>query len=60
LVDTFVGAGARVEKSVARDAQIGAGAVVGPFAVLEPGDEVNPGLRTGPFYTPVRDDEAGA
>jgi bifunctional UDP-N-acetylglucosamine pyrophosphorylase/glucosamine-1-phosphate N-acetyltransferase len=60
LVDTVVGAGARVEMSVARDAEIGAGAVVGPFAALEPGDQVNPGTRTGPFYTPARDDDAGA
>ena len=51
LVDTVVGAGARVEHTVARHADIGAGSVVGPYAVLEPGAVVAPGARTGPFYT---------
>jgi bifunctional UDP-N-acetylglucosamine pyrophosphorylase/glucosamine-1-phosphate N-acetyltransferase len=49
LVDCAVGAGARVEKTVARDAEIGAGAVVGPFATLEPGAQVAPGARIAPF-----------
>lgn len=51
LVDCVVGAGAVVEKTVARDADIGHGAVVGPFASLAPGTSVDPGVRTGPFYT---------
>ncbi len=55
LVDCVIGAGAVVEHTVARDADIGAGAVVGPFAVLEPGAHVPAGQRTGPFYTGAPD-----
>jgi bifunctional UDP-N-acetylglucosamine pyrophosphorylase/glucosamine-1-phosphate N-acetyltransferase len=51
LVDCVVGANAIVEKTVARDADIGDGAVVGPFASLAPGSVVDAGARTGPFYT---------
>lgn len=51
LVDCVVGAGARLQQTVATDADIGAGAVVGPFAALDPGAHVAPGVRTGPFYT---------
>ncbi len=55
LVDCVVGAGAVVEHTVGRDADIGAGAAVGPFAVLEPGAHVAAGQRTGPFYTGTPD-----
>lgn len=51
LVDCIVGAGAVVEQTVARMAEIGADSVVGPYAVLEPGSHVSPGQRTGAFYT---------
>jgi bifunctional UDP-N-acetylglucosamine pyrophosphorylase/glucosamine-1-phosphate N-acetyltransferase len=51
LVDTRVGARAVVTESVARHAEIGDNAVVGPFAVLEPGATVPSGARTGAFYT---------
>lgn len=51
LVDCVVGAGAIVEKTVGRDADIGERAVVGPFASLAPGTRIKPGVRTGPFYT---------
>lgn len=51
LVDTRVGAGAAVSETVARHAEIGDNAVVGPYAVLEPGSRVPAGTRTGPFYT---------
>jgi bifunctional UDP-N-acetylglucosamine pyrophosphorylase/glucosamine-1-phosphate N-acetyltransferase len=51
LVDCVVGSDAVVEKTVARDAEIGDGAHVGPFAVLGPGAQVPGGTRTGPFYT---------
>jgi bifunctional UDP-N-acetylglucosamine pyrophosphorylase/glucosamine-1-phosphate N-acetyltransferase len=57
LVDCVVGAGARVEQTVAHDAVIGAGSVVGPFAVLEPGSAVAPGSATGAFYTSEARDE---
>jgi bifunctional UDP-N-acetylglucosamine pyrophosphorylase / glucosamine-1-phosphate N-acetyltransferase len=50
LIDTVVGEGAIVEQSVARSSAIGIGAVVGPFAVLEPGSRVADGVRTGPFF----------
>jgi bifunctional UDP-N-acetylglucosamine pyrophosphorylase/glucosamine-1-phosphate N-acetyltransferase len=51
LVDTRVGERAEVTESVAHHARIGDDAVVGPYAVLEPGAQVPSGGRTGPFYT---------
>jgi bifunctional UDP-N-acetylglucosamine pyrophosphorylase/glucosamine-1-phosphate N-acetyltransferase len=51
LADTWVGERAKVNETVATRAEIGDGAVVGPFAVLEPGSQVGAGVRTGPFYT---------
>jgi bifunctional UDP-N-acetylglucosamine pyrophosphorylase/glucosamine-1-phosphate N-acetyltransferase len=51
LVDCVVGAGARVEKTVGRDAEIGMEARVGPFAVLEPGAQVAPSSVVPPFTT---------
>ncbi len=51
LTDCVVGAGATVEITVGRDAEVGQGARVGPFAVLEPGSHVPDGVRTGAFYT---------
>jgi len=50
LVDTRVGQGAQVTRSVSQRAEIGDEAVVGPFAALEPGASIAPGARTGPFY----------
>jgi bifunctional UDP-N-acetylglucosamine pyrophosphorylase/glucosamine-1-phosphate N-acetyltransferase len=50
LVDTRVGQGAQVSRTVSHRAEIGDEAVVGPFASLEPGSRINPGARTGPFY----------
>ena len=51
LVDCVVGSGARVEKTVGRDAEIGTEARVGPFAVLEPGAQVPPNGVVPPFTT---------
>jgi bifunctional UDP-N-acetylglucosamine pyrophosphorylase/glucosamine-1-phosphate N-acetyltransferase len=51
LVDCVVGAGAFVEHTVATDAEIGEGARVGPYAVLQPGSLVAAWSVTGPFYT---------
>ena len=51
LVDCVVGAGAIVEHTVARLAEIGAGATVGPFASLAPGTRVAAGVVTGPFFS---------
>lgn len=50
LVDCAVGAGARVEKTMGRDAEVGPRAHVGPFAVLDPGSHVAAGATTGPFF----------
>lgn len=57
LVDCVVGDGAVVEQSNGRDATVGAGATVGPFAHLSPGSSVAEGATTGPFYASV--DSAG-
>ncbi|HUP70966.1 MAG TPA: bifunctional UDP-N-acetylglucosamine diphosphorylase/glucosamine-1-phosphate N-acetyltransferase GlmU [Acidimicrobiales bacterium] len=50
LVDCLVGDGAIVEQTVARQAEIGVDARVGPFASLAPGSHVKPGTVTGPFF----------
>jgi bifunctional UDP-N-acetylglucosamine pyrophosphorylase/glucosamine-1-phosphate N-acetyltransferase len=50
LVDSRVGEGARVFRTVAFQADIGENAIVGPFVSLAPGDRIRPGARTGPFY----------
>ena len=59
LVDCVVGERAIVEQTVARSAEIGADAVVGPFAHLAPGVRVAPATVTGPFFAMVDDDEIG-
>lgn len=51
LDSCVVGAGCVVRQTVAHDAEIGEGAVVGPFASLGPGSAVPAGATTGPFYT---------
>lgn len=51
LVDCTVGAGAVVEHTVGRHAEIGEDARVGPYAVLEAGASISPGTTTGAFYT---------
>ena len=50
LVDCVVREGAVVEQTVGRLAEIGAGAIVGPFASLAPGSRVAPGTVTGAFF----------
>jgi len=60
LVDCIVGPGAVVEQTVARSAEIGAGAVVGPFAHLGPGSRVAEGAVTGPFFSSSRPGAAAA
>ena len=57
LVDCVVGERAKVEQTVARQAEIGEDARVGPFAVLHPGTRVAPGTVTGPFFAAGDDDE---
>lgn len=46
-----VGPNSSVSHTVGIDAQIGAGAQVGPYAHLQPGSAVVDGAVTGPFYT---------
>ncbi|MGI8710190.1 MAG: bifunctional UDP-N-acetylglucosamine diphosphorylase/glucosamine-1-phosphate N-acetyltransferase GlmU [Acidimicrobiales bacterium] len=58
LVDCVVGAGAVVEQSNGRDAEIGAEARVGPFASLAPGASVPEGTVTGAFYAAAGPDDA--
>ena len=60
LVDCIVGENAVVEKTVGRDAEIGSGAIVGPYAALEPGSHVASDSRTGAFYTAASNDEPSA
>jgi bifunctional UDP-N-acetylglucosamine pyrophosphorylase / glucosamine-1-phosphate N-acetyltransferase len=60
LVDCLVGEGAVVEQSDGRQAEIGADARVGPFAVLGPGSRVAPATVTGPFFTAGVEDEGGS
>ncbi|HEX9530832.1 MAG TPA: NTP transferase domain-containing protein [Acidimicrobiales bacterium] len=55
LVDCSVGPRARVAQTSARLSDIGADAVVGPFAALEPGYRVADGAVTGPFFRGVDD-----
>jgi bifunctional UDP-N-acetylglucosamine pyrophosphorylase/glucosamine-1-phosphate N-acetyltransferase len=57
LVDCVVGERAVVEQTVARQAEIGDDARVGPFAYLAPGARVPKGTVTGPFFTAGDEDE---
>ncbi|MBC7461988.1 MAG: bifunctional UDP-N-acetylglucosamine diphosphorylase/glucosamine-1-phosphate N-acetyltransferase GlmU, partial [Thermoleophilia bacterium] len=49
LVDTVVESGATVERSVARQARIGAGATVGPFSFLRPNADLREQSKAGAF-----------
>lgn len=49
LTDTRVGAGARVDNSVAIDAEVGEWASVGPFAYLRPGTRLGVKSKAGSF-----------
>lgn len=51
LLDCSVGDGARVSRSDATRADIGAGAIVGPWVVLSEGAKVEPDTSTGSFKT---------
>jgi bifunctional UDP-N-acetylglucosamine pyrophosphorylase/glucosamine-1-phosphate N-acetyltransferase len=55
LIDCRVGSGCVIESTTARQAVIGDGAAVGPYAVLHPGAEVAADRRTGPFYNSAAD-----
>ncbi|WP_280905016.1 bifunctional UDP-N-acetylglucosamine diphosphorylase/glucosamine-1-phosphate N-acetyltransferase GlmU [Streptomyces sp. MAA16] len=49
LKDTRVGAGARVDNTVADGAQVGAGATVGPYAYLRPGTRLGARSKVGTY-----------
>ncbi|MFF2651796.1 bifunctional UDP-N-acetylglucosamine diphosphorylase/glucosamine-1-phosphate N-acetyltransferase GlmU [Streptomyces sp. NPDC058045] len=49
LTDTAVGAGARVDNTVAVGAEVGEGASVGPFAYLRPGTRLGTGAKAGTY-----------
>jgi len=51
LTDCAIGSGAVVRQSVGDDAEVGADAVVGPYAHLPAGSSVPEGTITGGFYT---------
>ena len=51
LVDCLVGDEVTLDRVNGHDAEIGSGAIVGPYAVLRPGASIPPGTVTGPFYT---------
>jgi bifunctional UDP-N-acetylglucosamine pyrophosphorylase/glucosamine-1-phosphate N-acetyltransferase len=51
LTDCRVAADCTVQHTVGTDAEVGAGASVGPFAHLPAGSSVASGLTTGAFYT---------
>ena len=51
LVDCAVGDGAIVEHTVGHDAEVGPGAIIGPYAHLPAGSSVASGAKTGAFYT---------
>lgn len=51
LVDCAVGSDSTVTHSVGHDAEVGTGAVVGPYAHLPAGSSVHADATTGPFYT---------
>ncbi|MFM9371643.1 bifunctional UDP-N-acetylglucosamine diphosphorylase/glucosamine-1-phosphate N-acetyltransferase GlmU [Streptomyces sp. Da 82-17] len=49
LTDTSVGAGARVDNTVADGAEIGDGALVGPYAYLRPGTRLGAQAKAGTY-----------
>jgi bifunctional UDP-N-acetylglucosamine pyrophosphorylase / glucosamine-1-phosphate N-acetyltransferase len=49
LTDTTVGPGARLTRTVAIQAKVGAGATVGPFAYLRPGTELADNVHIGTY-----------
>lgn len=51
LTDCAIGSGAAVRHAVGDDAEVGSGAVVGPYAHLPAGSSVPEGTITGGFYT---------
>jgi bifunctional UDP-N-acetylglucosamine pyrophosphorylase/glucosamine-1-phosphate N-acetyltransferase len=59
LVDTKVGAGARVRSSTCDGAEIGPQAEVGPYTYLRPGTHLGPRTKAG-AYVEIKGSEVGA
>ncbi|NBE54308.1 bifunctional UDP-N-acetylglucosamine diphosphorylase/glucosamine-1-phosphate N-acetyltransferase GlmU [Streptomyces boluensis] len=59
LTDTVVGAGARVDNSVADSAEVGEGALVGPYAYLRPGTRLGAKAKAG-TYVEMKNASIGA
>jgi len=58
LTDTVVGAGSSLERTVARQSSIGAGATVGPFAYLRPGTVLADQVHIG-TYVEIKGSDIG-
>lgn len=58
LTDTVVGIGSSLERTVARQARIGAGVTVGPFAYLRPGTVLADQVHVG-TYVEVKNSDVG-
>jgi len=59
LIDTQVGQGATVVHSYCKEAQVGDGVSVGPFAYLRPGTVMRPGSKAGAFVE-IKNSHVGA
>ncbi|MBN9619919.1 MAG: bifunctional UDP-N-acetylglucosamine diphosphorylase/glucosamine-1-phosphate N-acetyltransferase GlmU, partial [Actinobacteria bacterium] len=59
LTDTVVGPRSRVERCVAKGAQLGADVTVGPFAYLRPGTVLGDAAHVG-TYVEIKNSEVGA
>ncbi|MCW2496034.1 bifunctional UDP-N-acetylglucosamine diphosphorylase/glucosamine-1-phosphate N-acetyltransferase GlmU [Jatrophihabitans sp.] len=59
LTDTIVGAGAHLDRTVARQTRIGAHVTVGPFAYLRPGTDLADDVHIG-TYVEVKNSDIGA
>ena len=58
LTDTAVGAGARIERAVAKQASIGARVTVGPYAYLRPGTVLADNVHIG-TYVEIKNSDIG-
>jgi bifunctional UDP-N-acetylglucosamine pyrophosphorylase/glucosamine-1-phosphate N-acetyltransferase len=59
LTDTTVGAGAVIDRTVGKQAEVGAGATIGPFAYLRPGTRLGDGVHIG-TYVELKNSDVGA
>ncbi len=59
LIDTVVGADARIVRSHCAGAEVAAGASVGPYAYLRPGSRIGAGAKVGTFVE-IKNADVGA